>query len=34
MNVHEFHDTKHRAGPLAPEPSVFDSVVAVGKMKE
>jgi hypothetical protein len=34
LNVHEFNDVKQTAEPPAPEPSVFDSVMAVGKMKE
>jgi hypothetical protein len=34
LNAREFNDIKQTAEPPAPEPSVFDSVMAVGKMKE
>jgi len=34
LNVLEFNDVKHPAEPPAPEPNVFDSIMAVGKMKE
>jgi hypothetical protein len=34
LNVREFSDIKHTAEPPASEPSVFDSVMAVGVIKE